>query len=290
MNWNKILSIFILLFLLINGSIFAYREARNQRNYTLSSSRIRQMENVMKQKGVTMYAYLPDFYPKAKLELKTAEWKKEEILTKIFADQSYRSEITYQGVLADTYQNEQQQLSFYTGEHNGTLYYKGKNQRYLPESQTLAAMEHKAVQFVQDLVGDNRKFEVTHRQIRGDGYLLDVNGRFGNEIIFSSYFQIQIGTDGIREAIGRFYEPVDFVGAPREIYAFDEVMYYFMNKMEETKQKEIIIKDADVGYYILDGSTRQLTVESTPVYRIILENSESVYYIDAYKNEFLEFD
>ena len=290
MNWNKILSIFIVIFLVINLGIFGYRQARNQRNYTLSGSRIRQMESVMSQKKVTMYAYLPDFYPKAKLELKTAEWKKEEILSKIFAGQDYRSEITYRAALADTYQNEEQLLSFYTGEHNGTLYYKGRNANYVPDNLTLIAMENKAIQFVQDLVGKNHKFKVTHRQIRGNGYLLEVNGGFGNETVFSSYFQIQIGEDGIREAIGRFYEPVDFAGPPQEIYAFDEVMYYFMNEMEEKGRKEVIIKDVDIGYFILDGSTRQLTIESIPVYRIILEDSENVYYIDAYKNEFLNLE
>ena len=106
MNWNKILSVFIVLFLIINLGLYAVRSIRDQRSYTLSSSRTQQLENMMKQKGVTMYDYLPEFYPKAILELKAAEWKKEEILTKIFAGQEYRSEITYQAALADSYQSD----------------------------------------------------------------------------------------------------------------------------------------------------------------------------------------
>lgn len=288
MNWNKVLTIFILLFLVINVGVFGYRELRKQRSYTLPGSRIRQLENVMKQKGVTMYAYLPDFYPKAKLELKNSEWKKEEILKTIFAEQEYRSEISYQGALADTYLNEEQTLSFYTGDYTGTLYYKGKNPRYVPDSLTLLAMESKAVLFAKDLVGKNQEFEVTHRQIVDDGYLLEVNGLFRKEHIFSSYFQIRINAEGIQEAIGRFYQPLDFTGQPEEIYAFDEVMYYFMNKMEEKGKSQIIIKDVDVGYWILDTNAKQLAIESIPVYRIILDGDDSIYYIDAYKNEFLD--
>lgn len=290
MNWNKILTIFLGIFLALNIGLYAYQSFHNQRNYNLSNSRIRQLESVMKQKGVTMYAYLPEFYPKAKLELKSSEWKKEEILTKIFDGQEYRSEITYEAALADTYQNEAQKLSFYTGEHKGTLYYSGRNARYTPDGLNLPAMEAKALLFAKDVVGEEAEFKITNREILGDGYLLDVNGSFRDEIIFSTFFQVKIGGEGIKEVIGRFYRPIDFIGAPQEIYAFDEVMYHFMNKMEELGKTEIIIKDADVGYWILDSTTKQLSIESIPVYRILLEGEDTVYYIDAYKNEFLEVD
>lgn len=290
MNWNRILSVFIIIFLIINIGLYTYQKLQNRNNYTLSSSRIRQMEAVMKKKGVTMYAYLPDFYPKAKLELKMAEWNKKAILDHIFENQEYRSELTYEVALADTYQNKQQLVSFYTGEHNGMIYYKGENNKYKPENLSLITMEKKVIEFVQDLVGKEYEFEVTHRQIKGNGYLLDVNGIFKNEIIFSSYFQIKIDSEGIKEALGFHYDPIDFEENKREIYAFDEVMYYFMNKMEERGKEEITIKDADVGYYILDSNTKQLTIEATPVYRIILADDESAYYIDAYKNEFIDFE
>ena len=286
MNWNKILSVFIVIFLVINLGLYGVRSIRDQRSYTLSNNRTRQLETMMKQKGVTMYDYLPEFYPKAILELKSAEWKKEEILAKIFGGQDYRSEITYQAALADSYQNDRQQLAFYTGDHSGTLYYKGENERYVPDSSALSALEAKALLFVRDLVGDGKQFQVTNRQVKGSEYLLDINGVFRGQIIFSSQFQVQIGEKGISEAIGHFYEPLEFDGAAQEIYAFDEVMYYFMNKMEEKGKKNIIIKDADIGYWILDSDTRQLTIEATPVYRLILEDG-SIYYIDAYQNEFL---
>lgn len=288
MNWNKILTGFILLFIVINLVIFGYREWQNQKSYTLSNSRLRQLESVMKQKGVTMYAYLPDFYPKAKLELKPTEWKNEEILAKIFAEEEYRSEITYQAALADTYISQNQSLSFYTGEHEGTLYYKGTNPRYIPDSLSIPAMESKAIRFAKDVSGEQAEFKITNREIAGDGYLLDVNGTFAGESIFSSHFQVKINAGGIHEAVGRYYRPIDFIGPEQEIYAFDEVMYYFMNKMEEQGKKGVSVKDADVGYWILDTNPKQLSVESVPVYRIILEGQEDkIYYIDAYKNEFL---
>lgn len=238
MNWNKILSVFIVLFLIINLGLYAVRSIRDQRSYTLSSSRTQQLENMMRQKGVTMYDYLPEFYPKAILELKAAEWKKEEILTKIFAGQENRSEITYQAALADSYQSDRQLLAFYTGDHSGTLYYKGENARYVPDSAALSALEAKALLFVRDLVGEGRQFQVTNRQMKGDEYLLDINGVFRGQIIFSSQFQVQIGEKGISEAVGRFYEPLEFDGAAQDIYAFDEVMYYFINKMEEKDKKK----------------------------------------------------
>ncbi len=290
MNWNKILSIFIVIFLAINVGLYVYRGIKNQRSYTLSSSRIRQLESVMKQKGVTMYAYLPEFYPKAPLDLKAAEWKKDKILERIFAGESYRSEITYQAALADTYQSDKQLLAFYAGDYSGTLYYKGENPRYVPEAPTLAAMENKAMLLVRDFIGEEGKqFQVTNRQLKGSEYLLDINGMFRNEIIFNSQFKIQIGENGITEAIGRYYEPLDFSGVQEEIHAFDEVMYYFMNKMEEQAKQNIIIRDADVGYWILDSNTKQLTIEAIPVYRLILEDG-TTYYIDAEKNELLDYE
>ena len=84
MNWNKILSVFIVLFLIINLGLYTVRSIRDQRSYTLSSSRTQQLENMMRQKEVTMYDYLPEFYPKAILELKAAEWKKRRNLNKDF--------------------------------------------------------------------------------------------------------------------------------------------------------------------------------------------------------------
>lgn len=290
MNWNKVLSIFILLFLLLNGVLYFYREGQTLKRFTISGSRLNQLEKVMKEKGVAMYAFLPDYYPKAGLELKVAEWKKEEVLSRIFEGQDYQSEITMGATLADTYQSDTQLLSFYTGEHSGTLYYRGRNARYIPESLTLQAMEKKALQFVKDLTGNSFDFQVTNRKSQDGGYLLDINGVYRNEIIFSSYFQIRIDAEGVREAAGKFYEPIDWIGEPRDIYAFDEVMYYFMNTMEEKGEKGIIIKDADVGYFILDPHSGQLTTESVPVYRIILEGDERLFYIDAYQNEFLNIE
>ncbi len=49
------------------------------------------------------------------------------------------------------------------------------------------------------------------------------------------------------------------------------------------------IWDADVGYWILDFNTKQLTVKAIPVYRLILEDG-TTYYIDTEKNELLDYE
>ena len=49
MNWNKILSVFIVIFLVINLGLYGVRSIRDQRSYTLSNNRTRQLENMMKQ-------------------------------------------------------------------------------------------------------------------------------------------------------------------------------------------------------------------------------------------------
>lgn len=287
MNWNRVLSIFILIFAGLNVFLYFWINWRNTEQFTLSEERRHQLQTIMEKKGVNLYSEIPDFYPMAKLDLRVVDISHEKAVKTVFKKAPYTFGIEYKGLVADSYRSKGQSLIFYSGDKKGTIYYKADEPSYVPDSLALKSFEKTALQFATDLLADKADFAITYRRDKLKGYRFEMNQLFRDKPIFSSYLRVEIEQDGIKEVLATYYEPIDYQGEPRHLVPFDEVVYHFIDYLATNGEQQVTIKDADVGYYVYDPKRKQLQIEATPVYRFILDD-DSRYYVDAYENTIIE--
>lgn len=284
----------VVVFLCINILLFAYQRFYEKNRYTLSADRVAQLNEYVNNEGGTIYYVIPSYYPKSQLELSAPSVDKEVVARRILGDvQESRLENT---TLAERRFNENESLTFYGGEQEGLVFYKSTKSSYIPKDMTINSIDKVANQYAKDLFGSEVDMEVTYRKSNqtedAGGYFVELNEVYKDTIIFQSYIKMKISKEGIQEAIGIRYKPIDFIGAKKNIYPFDEVIYSLMHYIENDLPKtdvitpvlEKTIKDIDIGYYLIDVDQRKLVYQVEPNYRIIFVDGET-FFINAYTND-----
>jgi len=299
MNWNKVINVLILLFAVINISLFAYKTNYESNRYILPEERANQVYSALYAKGIGIYEFIPQYYTKRQIELEAPIIDQEKIQKAILGDQVT---ITPGETLGEKISNGQESLTFYNGEQEGYIFYKSDKSSYISKDMTINNVEKVAFEFAKDLYGDDIDMEVTYRKIITEdkdngvekGYRIEMNEIFKDDIIFQSYIKLYITEDGIKEALAVRFNPIDYVGSEKNVYPFDEVMYSLMYYLEDELEAMVIednvlkklIKDIDIGYYLIDVDRRKYIYNMDPHYRIIFESGET-YYINAYTNDII---
>lgn len=288
MNWNKILNLLILIFLFINILLAGISYIMKENKYTLSTERETQLREILYEKGITVYNYLPDNYPKKKLIVEAPKINKDILLNRIF-DEGYSniaSGNTSKDSIQNRYVSDQHEIVFYSGNFEGIISYKGQNNKYIPKQFTKDEVIASAKKLAEDMMFSVSKLELTDIKPYFDQelYVLEFNERYKEQLLFCNYLSIRISSDGMIEAIAKRYTPVEFVGAEIQLYPIDEVLYKFMENIEFETDQLVRITDIDLGYDLgLDEQVENVLAETVPYYKITL-NEKDVYYIDAYTN------
>lgn len=296
MNWNKVINVLILLFAIVNVTLFVYKINYESNRYTLPEEREKQVSSALNTAGITLYLFVPDYYPQRQIELEAPAIDKEEIRRTILGDQVT---ITPDNTFGEKISNDNESLTFYTGEQEGYVYYKSEKSSYVPKDMTVSNVDDIVMEFAKDLYGSDVDMDITYRKsveedvVNGidEGYRIELNEVFKDRIVFQSYIKLYITEMGIQEALAVRFKPIDYVGNSRNVYPFDEVMYNLMYYLEDELEAMDIednvpkksIKDIDVGYYLLDIDRRKYVYNLDPHYRVIFESGET-YYINAYTN------
>lgn len=290
MNWNKVLNVFILIFLMINIALFLYQGYYEEVRYTLSAEKEAQLSKVLNSNGISIYKLIPSFYPKSQLELKVPSDDRESIVERVLGTKvSSRIEANGLGerVFTDT-----ESLVFYVGTQLGLIYYTGTDDKYRPKNMTLSEIESVASAFSKELFGEDVEMVITAEKATEGGYRIEMNEKFKDSIIFQSYIKLLITQNGIEEALATRFEPIGQVGQRKNIYPFDEIMYSLMYYLydeihassdSDDKLKKIV-RDIDIGYYLIDANVKDIVMQADPYYRVIFEDGD-IYYINAYTND-----
>ena len=270
-------------------ALFINQKNYESERYIMSDSRADQVRKVLNEVGISIYTYIPGYYPQTQLRLESPTLDKDKIIQKILGD-------TYESRLDDDYFaerifNDQQELTFYMGDQKGMLYYKLKEgeKAYIPEDLTDASVRKVILQFAEDLFGEDTNMQPTYwKEIEGAGYRIELNESYKGNLVLQSYIKLYITMDGIEEALAIRYKPIEFSGGKQNIYPFDEVIYNLMYYLEENNEIQVEgsgrgIRHIDIGYYVVDEGARNLTFRADPYYRVIF-NDGDVYYINAYSN------
>lgn len=282
MNWNKIINIFIIIFIIINAGIFYVRDVRNEQKYTLSPEREDQLRDILYQKGFALYTHVPSNYPMRKIVIQPAQINKDKIADIIFDGEPYTRIF---GADSEKYASDQQEILFLKGNQKGVLSYTGFNEKYKPKTFTKEEVEKAGKKFAEDITLSVPKLELTFIKAYENYYVLEFNEIYKDEILFCNYVKLKVTKDGVEEAKAIRYEPSDFVGKKEKLYPADEALYNFVENISLSKEELYSIKSIDLGYDLgINSLEENGSAEAIPYYRIKLHN-EFVYFINAYTNE-----
>lgn len=284
MDWDRIINVFIAIFLVINIAIFSLSKVIEHKRYTLSEERLVQLREILKENGYALYDHVPDFYPMQKMVLESPKPDKDKIKARIFDGDTYSTSFTAN---VESYLTPDQRLMFYKGDQKGLIRYTADSSRYVPKTFTREDVEKIAEEFVDDITLSIPKMELTYIVEYNDYFLLEYNEVYKEQILFCSYVKMKVTAQGVTEATALRYTPKELTGDERTIRAIDEVLFNFVSIVKPEEDTFSAIKKIDLGYHLAMSSVEDnILIEAVPYYRIKL-NSGEVYYINAYTNELM---
>lgn len=283
MNWNKIMNIFIAIFLCINIGIFSISQYRDVQLYTLSDERLSQLGDILNENGFALYSLVPKYFPMKKIILETPILNKENIVRTIFDGEEFTTTFTNE---YERYVSEQQELTFLKGNQKGKITYNGSNSQYIPSAFTEKEVIKVGKKFAEAITLSIPKLTLTRKDRFKDYYLLEFNETYKGQILFCSYVSLKISAKGVEEASALRYAPVEFTDAEEKLYPIDEVLYSFMRIVQPNEGELYSINRIDLGYDLGMGDLEEnYSAQAVPYYRIKLNISEAYYFINAYTNE-----
>lgn len=292
MNLQKMLNVFIIIFLLINGGLYMFIQNQDVKNHTLSSERVTQLQTILNKNNISIYDHLPEFYPKSRLILKKPEDTEPELVDFFFENDVYESDYF---ASPRKHESETQILTYDQSGEKGRVFYGSTKPSYVPELFIDSYRIKTAWQFVEDFTLGHGTYDLTDMRSGGENtYIYFFNEVFEDELLFCNEVVIKIDENGaadskgITEARGIRYIPYGFEENRQEIYPIDEVLYKFMIYIRKEELGLSIITDIDIGYILgPDDLEDMLSVIVEPHYRIKLGSGQT-YYINAYTNEIFQ--
>lgn len=282
MNWNKIINIFIILFLVINIGIYYVSDQLNEQKYTLSEEREDQLRDILYKKGFALYTHLPTYFPMKKIVIQPANVDKDRIAEVIFRNEPYTTTF---GSDSDKYESDNQTILFLKGNQKGIISYTGSNEQYMPKKFTKEEVEKVGRWFAEDITLSIPELELTFSKAYEHYYVLEFNEKYKNQILFCNYIRMKVSENGVEEARVLRYVPSEFVGKKEKIFPTDEALYNFVESVNLSDGELYSIKNIDLGYDLgINSLEENGSAEAIPYYRIKLHN-EFVYFVNAYTNE-----
>lgn len=295
MNVQKMLNIFILLFVLINAVLYYVNDQQSSGAFQLTQSRQQQLIQILRDNDIEVETtqLLDTVYsPKRRLIIRGEVFNSSEkdIRARLMSedlddlsDPKYSDNDHIHENVDGTIR-----LTFHQGDEKGRIYYRATEPTYVPEDYTTASYDQLVNQFVQDVTLDNEGFELTDKRMRMDEdfQIYYFNERYENELLFCNEVVVKLEEQvGITEAKAIRYEPFAFEGDVTDLYPLDEVLYRLMFHIKEVNDKPVRISSIEIGYdFGPDGRNDLISMTVEPYYRVKLTSGD-VYYVNAFTNE-----
>lgn len=282
MNWNKIINIFIILFLIINITIMYVDHYRNEKQYVLSEERKNQLREILYENNFALYTHIPDAFPMKKIIIYSPKNDQDKIAGRIFEDDVYSRTFHLN---FEKYYTEKEELQFLRGDQKGVILYFGTNENYIPKTNSKEDIEIVAKKFASDITLSVPKLKLTLNMNFDDYYILEFNEVYKGNLLFCNYVRVKVSSKGIEEAVALRYPPEKLTGRKQKLIPADEILYNFVQSVSFENEELYSIKSMDIGYDLgINSSADDILAEAVPYYRIKLHSGQ-VYYINAYTNE-----
>jgi len=285
MNVQRMLNVFILIFILINLSLYWYIDSVEEDKYYLSREREDLLSEVLHKNNIDLYVELPQFYPRARVIIFEPEDKEQALLESMFEGEARQPYYTDESHIQETVSGR---LTFDRSNEVGMIFYKANEVKYKPLVNDTASKRSTVDAFVSDFTLDIGNFIETDTRTDSEGLttIYYYNELLEDELLFCNEVLVKLETGvGITEARTIRYKPYEFEETVYPLYPVDEVIYNLLPSMIDGHQTYKRITDIDIGYYLGTEDRNDLVnLAIEPHYRIKLGSGET-HYVNAYTNE-----
>lgn len=289
MNWAKVKSILIVIFLILNAILGYMNYQKNVKDYTLNNQQESKIKKILYNNKIMLYTLLPKKYPPMKkLALASIPFREDEednILKAFFKDKEGLS-ISIESIEQNKVQTVYDRDGIKIGFSDGRITYKedliAKDKIIITKEEAKKVAEN----FLKKMGYDLSMLKLDFVDEDNGQYKFLYYETYKGNYLYNSYIKIVIKPEGIESADIYRIKPVKFIELSRSIYAPDEMLFGFMNqiKVKEKLDSILVIQKIDIGYLIESEEMWINGGEAVPYYRITLADGRS-FFINAYTNE-----
>lgn len=285
MEWERAKNIILIAFIILNAGL-ATMLLFEDRRYTLSQERISNIHSVLSENNINMYALPPRrFAPMRHLDISGFYYDIPALL-EIFFDEPPEQADTVEGHYVFTSENARLEII------NGFISFD--NSRNLSENniETIshAAAIEVAEAFIAEHFADFRR-DTVFDAFGGEGVWVVFRQEYRGQLIHSNRIEFLVTAAGIEWVDMQFGRVIGYSAEPRMIFAPDEVLLTFMQRMRhEAMETPIFITNIDMVYLQEYAGTGVGSVyPAVPVYRIFILGHDLEFLINAYTNVSINF-
>jgi len=283
LEWERAKNYILIAFVLLNLGLAALLFLEDRR-YTLTPERIRTMHEVLSGNNINLYtAPMRRFAPMRHLEISGFYYDIDMLLGIFFPENEFTQEET----------SDDEHYIFFS--ENGNLEIFNGFITFTNENLENRAITHRdAIEISDAFINENFPDfvrEVVFDEYGGGGVQIIYRQKYQGQLIFSNQIEFLITSGGIAWVEMQFGRVIGHSADTRRIFALDEVMLTFMQRMRHSAMENpIFINNIDIVYLKEYASNQEGSVyPAVPFYRIKIDDNDLEFLINAYTNESSNF-
>jgi len=270
MEWNKAKNIILIFFILLNAVLAAFMLGERRR-YTVTGEQQAVIRYVLAQHGITMDAEIPRRFPPMRALLVSGYYYDEDALVEMFfTDVPSVTRIA----------NE-----------NGEIYmYNNQAQLWIADGVVVYFNPSGLGGTPQDFIAQHFpgfEYDARSSHVDEEGTMMTFRDVYRGYMVYSNNVRFLVADAGIIEVVMQFGIIQGWDGSERPIFAPDEALITFLQRVLVFTSNPVTIWHMDIVYFTEHhnaGDERGSTHHAVPFYRIFTHEFPIPFLINAYLN------
>jgi hypothetical protein len=281
MEWERAKNYILTAFVILNLGL-AFLLYRENRRFTLTPDRVSNIHAILSANNISLYTVpMRRFAPMRHLDI-TGFYYDVNALVEIFFENEY-------AVQRDTeeghyiFESDGGRLEISNG------YITFDNRRNLNENRDENISHAEAIAVANEFIArhfSNYVMDVVFDEFDGGGVQIIYRQEYSGRLIHTNFIEFLVTSNGIAWIDMQFGEVLGHSAEPRMIFAPDEILLTFMQRMRHiAMENPIFISDISIVYYQEYASdTAGSVYPAVPFYRIFIQSHDMEFLINAYTN------
>jgi hypothetical protein len=288
MEWERAKTYILIAFVMLNLGL-AFLLVRENRQFTLTGDRVSNIREVLSNNNIILYnIQMRRFAPMRHLDVTGYYYNVDELLNIFFGENEFFQIETE----TNHFRYETEGDAFGSLEiSNGFIFFD--NRAALGENEFAEISRTEAIaiayEFIENHFSDFVRDSVFD-EFNGNGVHVIFREEYRGQLIHSNEIELLVTAGGIAWIEMRFGRVIGYSAEPRAIFAPDEILLTFMQRVwHEAEENPIFISNIEIVYFQEYASDQVGSVyPAVPYYRIFIQGRDLPFLINAYTNTLFE--